>query len=99
MQDNLVFPGKFNDSAGKKLIQGMLTRDAAARLGAGVDGFKDIKDNKYFKAGCSGDIFMKILGRELQAPIVPGPDEVYSEIQKLEATVTLSDADELCDSD
>jgi cGMP-dependent protein kinase len=92
--DDLVFPPKYNDNAGKKLMQGLMDKNPATRLGAGLDGFTDIKNSKYFKVGQSGDLFNKIIGRELDAPVVPS-DEQYSDLKALEAKISLSDADEL----
>merc|ERR550537_180457 len=83
MGDKLEFPPKYNDSAGKKLMQALLERNPSTRLGAGVHGFADIKSNKYFKVGVSGDLFSKIIGREIEAPVVPGGD-TYSDLKDLE---------------
>merc|ERR1719162_2438697 len=41
MGDPLEFPSKYNDSAGKNLMKGLLDKDPITRLGAGVTGFAD----------------------------------------------------------
>merc|ERR1711972_952187 len=71
LEDDLTFPSKYNDAAGKKLLQGMLSKEPERRLGGGMNSFDDIKSNKYFKQGVSGDLFSKLIGRDLDAPVVP----------------------------
>lgn len=90
----LEFPDSYNDVSGKKLLQGMLTKEPAGRLGNGPDGWKDIKDHKYFKQGVSGSLFKKISGREMPAPFLPEGEEYPSE-QLLKEQVFLSDSGEL----
>merc|ERR1712190_295943 len=69
----------------------MLNKSPEKRMG--VAGWGDIKSNKYFKGGVSGNIFNKILGRELEAPIVPD-EPTYSDERSL-TRVTMSDSEEL----
>lgn len=52
---------------------------------------RQVKRNKYFKAGVSGNLFERILGRELDPPVVPKGDEFAGD----DAHAALSDADEL----
>mmetsp|Transcript_4048 Transcript_4048/g.11417 ORF Transcript_4048/g.11417 Transcript_4048/m.11417 type:complete len:460 (-) Transcript_4048:494-1873(-) len=94
LEDDLRFPARYNDSAGKKLLQGLLCKQAQNRAGAGVRGWQEVKDHKYFKAGVDGDLFGMIMGREISPPVVPS-GEKYSNERELNETVTLSDADEL----
>merc|ERR1711971_1462805 len=91
IDDPLHFPERYNDQAGKRLIQGMLNKSPEKRMG--VAGWGDIKSNKYFKSGVSGNLFNKVLGRELDAPIVP-EEATYSDERSL-TRVTLSDSEEL----
>merc|ERR1712190_454850 len=69
----------------------MLNKSPEKRMG--VAGWGDIKGNKYFKGGVAGNLFNKILGRELEAPIVP-EEATYSDERSL-TRVTLSDSEEL----
>jgi len=97
LNEQLVFPGRYNDQAGKKLISGMLCRQPQSRLGS-VGGWDEIKGAKFFKAGTSSNFFAQIAGREVKPPIVP-TCERYSNEKELAETVGLSDADELCNVD
>lgn len=90
----LSFPGRYGDHAGKKLIQAMLCRQPELR--AGATGWESLKSNKFFSAGLSGNLFSKIIGRELEPPVVPEAEEFPPEAD-LERKVSLSDAEELAD--
>merc|ERR1711879_512465 len=83
------------DKPGKALMQGLLTRDPRKRLGSGVNGFEDIRAAEYFRAGYEGgvNLFVKIVGRELDAPVTPSR-ETYCSARDIEGLV-LSDEDEL----
>mmetsp|Transcript_70557 Transcript_70557/g.134307 ORF Transcript_70557/g.134307 Transcript_70557/m.134307 type:complete len:152 (-) Transcript_70557:68-523(-) len=94
LHDDLRFPPKYNDNAGKKCMQGMLNKDPSKRLG--VSGYEEIKSQKYFKAGIRGDLWSMIIGREMDPPVLP-EGETYSDLRTLEDHVTLSDADELAE--
>jgi len=94
----LKFPTRYNDQAGKKLIEGMLRKEPDSRLGMGMGGWDDVKNHKFFKIGMTGSLFNKIVGRELTPPHVPG-DEHYSDETELNTKVTLSDAEELATPD
>jgi cGMP-dependent protein kinase len=92
LKDSLAFPSGYKDQLGRTLMTGLLTRSPKKRLGAGMNGFEDIKNADYFKAGHDKtSVFSKILGRELDPPVQP-PREVYSEDVD---GVTLSDQGEL----
>merc|ERR1719277_1818206 len=67
----LEFPARYNDSCGKKLMQGLLKKEPDHRLGCGQQGWDDIKAHKFFKQGVSGNLFSKITGREISAPLIP----------------------------
>jgi len=88
----LNFAG-YNDQAGIRLIQQLLVRRPEERLGMGVDGIEEIKAMKFFKAGVSGNLFTKLMGRTLQPPAVP-PCEQYTPTAALHRC-SLSDAEEL----
>lgn len=92
LEDNLRFPGKYADHAGKKLIQGMLHKQPGKRTGANT--WDDVKDNKFFKAGITGNIFNMIIGREMEPPVVPAGEE-YPPEDDFDGKINLSDADEL----
>jgi len=96
LQEQLKFPPRYNDMAGKRLMMGMLVKDPAERMGSGVEGWQKIKDHKFFKQGLSGNIFSNILSHEMAPPVVP-EEEVYT--NELEDEVSLSDAHELYESD
>jgi len=93
LEDDLQFPARYNDSAGKRLLQGLLCKQAPSRMGAGVRGWEEIRDHKFFKAGVEGNLFGTIMGREAGPPIVPS-GEHFSDERELDEKVTLSDADE-----
>jgi len=92
IEDDLSFPNKYNDSAGKKLIQSLLKKNARERLGA--NGWGEVKEHKFFKM--EPKLFSKIVGREIEAPFVP-QEETYTNPDKLKE-ISLSDNEELADS-
>mmetsp|Transcript_593 Transcript_593/g.1374 ORF Transcript_593/g.1374 Transcript_593/m.1374 type:complete len:884 (+) Transcript_593:108-2759(+) len=96
LEDELEFK-EYSDNAGKTLMKGLLVKVPEKRLGTGINGWEDVKSQKYFKLGVQG-LFSKIIGRELSAPFVPEAEK-YSDEAKLNQIVTLSDADDLCKSD
>jgi len=90
LEDDLEFPGRYNDNAGKKLMEALLSKNGSLRLGA--DGtWSKVKEHKFFKS--EPKLFSKLIGRELSAPFTPA-DEHYSDELELQ-DVTLSDAEEL----
>jgi len=95
LKDPLAFPAGYKDKHGKELMQGMMCRQPKRRLGAGINGYDDIKNIEYYKVGhdASKNVFNKILGRELQAPVVPG-GETYCDPEDV-ADILLSDSGEL----
>mmetsp|Transcript_35615 Transcript_35615/g.83287 ORF Transcript_35615/g.83287 Transcript_35615/m.83287 type:complete len:943 (-) Transcript_35615:217-3045(-) len=98
LRDKLSFPNGYKDEHGRLLIQGMLSRDPKKRLGAGMNGYEDIKKHSYFNtaAGSDGEngiLFQQIMGRELDPPVVP-PGEQYTNPEELDDMV-LSDKDVL----
>lgn len=93
LKDPLTFPARFKDVHGKTLIQGLLCRQPKKRLGAGINGWEDVKNADYFKQGHTGSsLFDKIMGRELDPPVVPR-GETYCNPEDVE--VQLSDNEEL----
>eukprot|EP00928_Gymnodinium_smaydae_P002945 TRINITY_DN11073_c1_g3_i1.p1 TRINITY_DN11073_c1_g3~~TRINITY_DN11073_c1_g3_i1.p1 ORF type:complete len:779 (-),score=245.19 TRINITY_DN11073_c1_g3_i1:57-2393(-) len=100
IEGELEFPSKYNDSAGKRLIKGLLEKDSDKRLGVcGTGGWNDVKINKWFKTSSgSQDIFSQIQGRDLEAPVKPNAEK-YSDEKELGDTVTLSDSEELGQDD
>lgn len=93
LKATLNFPHRYKDTKGQVLIKGLLCRQRKKRMGAGISGFDEIKKCEWFKQGVSGDIFEKILGRELDAPHVPRGENYCDPSDILD--VTLSDAGEL----
>jgi cGMP-dependent protein kinase len=92
LKDSLSYPSGYKDQLGRAMITGLLTRSPKKRLGAGMNGFEDIKTCEYLKAGHElSSVFNKILGRELDPPVKP-KSEIYSEDVD---DITLSDAGEL----
>lgn len=96
IQDGLIFPSRYNDSAGKKLMQGLLQKNPEQRLGSGLEGWEPVKNAKFFSAGTKGKLFYQIAGRELPAPVIPKDDQFVDE-QELLDLVTASDAEQLAD--
>jgi len=93
LKDPLDFPARFKDAQCKTVIQGMLNRQPKKRLGAGLNGWEDIRSSEFFTQGhTSTTLFDKIMGRELEAPVVP-KGETYCEPSELD--VALSDDNEL----
>lgn len=98
IHDSFQFPTRYNDQAGKKLIQGMLCKEPENRLGAGINGWEDIKSAKFFQVGVTGNLFLQIAGREIVPPAVPTKEQ-YSNQDELDQTISLSDSEELCPPD
>eukprot|EP00929_Paragymnodinium_shiwhaense_P109337 TRINITY_DN75747_c0_g1_i1.p1 TRINITY_DN75747_c0_g1~~TRINITY_DN75747_c0_g1_i1.p1 ORF type:complete len:1052 (-),score=231.82 TRINITY_DN75747_c0_g1_i1:58-3213(-) len=93
LNEQLEFPASYQDSAGKRLIAGLLDKQPMRRLGVmGHQGWEDVKENRFFKQG-QNELFSAITGRELTAPLVP-TQETYSDDSFLEEC-TMSDAEEL----
>jgi len=95
LEDPLEFPGRFNDTQGKKLIKGMLEKQPEKRIGCGVSGWEEIKAHKFFAKGIKGNLFSKIIGHEIEAPVVPEKEQYSDERGLAEKGVTQSDAEEL----
>ncbi|CAK9052135.1 cGMP-dependent protein kinase (TgPKG) [Durusdinium trenchii] len=96
MEEELVFPPKYNDNAGKNLIERFLVKNPAERIGSN-DGWAEVKDHKFFKV-VKGDLFTQILSREMSPPLLPEGEE-YSKEEFLSEIITLSDAEELADGE
>jgi serine/threonine protein kinase len=94
LEDSLSFTSRYNDQQGKKLITGLLNKEPEKRMGCGVNGWEEIKDHKYFKVGVTGNLFSKIIGHDIEAPVVPAAEQ-YSNERELMESVTLSDSEEL----
>lgn len=93
LKDPITFPSRYKDKDGKALMTGLLCRQPKKRLGAGLQGFEDIKSLDYFKLnGSTSELFNKIMGRELEPPYIP-KGETYCNPDEVQAT--FSDADEL----
>jgi len=93
--NRLCFPHMYRDSSGRELIQGLLCRHPEQRLGAGANGCADIKSAAFFRIrdGSSEELFDKIMGRELDPPLVPH-GETYCDDEEMEVD-KLSDAADL----
>lgn len=67
---DLVLPGWFKTPSGVStmgLTRGLLTMAPMKRLGAGQGGYDRLKRRPFFKDLC----WEKVLGREIQSPLVP----------------------------
>lgn len=93
LKDKLNFPSRFRDQVISSLIQGMLNRQPKKRLGSGINGFADVKGAEFFKISNGSDLFGKIMGRELDPPVMPDAEN-YAPQEEV-AGIILSDADEL----
>jgi len=93
LKDPLTFPARYRDQAGKTLMQGLLCRQPKKRLGSGINGYEDVKTAEFFLLnGSSTELFNKIMGRELDPPVLP-KGETYCDPDEVQAA--LSDAGEL----
>jgi cGMP-dependent protein kinase len=97
LRSPLRFPARYRDQEGRACIEGMLCRHPNRRLGGGISGCEALKNAPFFTAGHEpsadrgSSLFNKIMGRELEPPLVP-PRETYSEDVD---GCSLSDANEL----
>jgi cGMP-dependent protein kinase len=94
LKDKLVFPSRFRDQVASALVQGFLCRQPKKRLGSGMNGWADIRGAEFFKTkDPNADLFNKIMGRELDAPVIP-EGECFCNPEDV-ADLTLSDKEEL----
>jgi len=69
-----------------------LRRQPKKRLGSGITGYEDVKNAEFFLAEHPGtSVFEKIMGRELDPPVLPECDIMGTE----EWSASLSDESEL----
>jgi len=93
LKDPLAFPTRYKDANGRTLMQGLLNRQPKKRLGAGINGFEEVKNCDFFKLnGSNAELFNKIMGRELDPPVIP-KGETYCNPE--DVPDKLSDAGEL----
>lgn len=91
-ESNLEFPKWYGDREGKHIIRGMLRKDPTERLGAGANGYTQIREHAYFNMPEPTDsLFDLILGRQLDAPYA-APKESY-QFDEEDQQAPLSDAD------
>jgi len=95
LQKELSFPSRYNDAQGMKLLTRLLDKQPEKRIGCGVNGWEEVKDHKYFKAGVTGNLFSKIIGHDIEAPVVPTAEQYSDERELASQGVTLSDSEEL----
>lgn len=94
LEDDLQFPTKYTDKAGRLLMAGMLCKEPDKRLGVGLGSWEEVKSADYFKAGMSSaNLFRRIIGHDLIPPILPAGEEYIDPAEV--ADVGLSDAEEL----
>jgi len=74
----LKFPKMLNDKATKSFIRGLLERDTTKRLGAGAEGYAELKSHPFFE----GFKWDGLLARQLNPPYKP-QGEVYAEEEGL----------------
>jgi len=96
VKGKLALPKGFSDIHAKALMQGLLIHQPKKRLGAGMDGYEQIKVHSFFKPRQNSGgqtLFDQLMGRALDPPVVPkcaqycDDDDVTS--------IQLSDAEEL----
>jgi len=93
LKDPVSFPSRYRDTPGRELMIGMMQKQPKKRLGSGIDGFEEVKKHEFFKDDAEGtDLFNKIMGRELEAPVIPR-GETYGDPDDFDGV--LSDNDEL----
>lgn len=93
LQDPLSIPSFVTDVNTRQFLHDMLTKRKAKRLGC-LKGWEEVKAHEYFSIPADGDLFSKIIAREVRPPIIPGPEEYPAE-ESFEGKVTQSDAEEL----
>merc|ERR1712187_546943 len=72
LKATLRFPTRYKNQSGRMLMQGLMHRQKKKRLGAGINGYGDIKNADFFRDGLPDtSLFDKIMGRELDPPIIP----------------------------
>mmetsp|Transcript_50742 Transcript_50742/g.145626 ORF Transcript_50742/g.145626 Transcript_50742/m.145626 type:complete len:480 (-) Transcript_50742:161-1600(-) len=73
IKGRLEFPGWYNDARGNELMRGLMCHDPKKRLGSGPGGFEEVKRCSWFMPKRPGGthIFDQLMGRELEAPVVP----------------------------
>eukprot|EP00928_Gymnodinium_smaydae_P068704 TRINITY_DN5192_c0_g1_i1.p1 TRINITY_DN5192_c0_g1~~TRINITY_DN5192_c0_g1_i1.p1 ORF type:complete len:613 (-),score=170.88 TRINITY_DN5192_c0_g1_i1:200-2038(-) len=75
------FPDFYKDQAGVKLIGDLLVMNPEKRYGCGREGISEVKRSEYFnRDDCRNDLFEDLLGRELEAPVVPNTETYHSEV-------------------
>merc|ERR1719356_1137489 len=103
LESDLTFPEHFMRDPGARdtieMMQGLLTKDPARRLGAQSDGLAAIKEHSFF----SGLDWERLMGRELRPPYVPAA-ETYAEDKEegsgaVEHPVSVEEEDVQLDSD
>jgi len=92
------YPGNFKDTIFncKDLIEALLNKTQHYRLGAGKEGLEEVKKHNFFLLLYDGQLFNKVMTREIVPPIVPG--ENYPDDDELSKKVSLSDSEELGDA-
>eukprot|EP00403_Amphidinium_massartii_P032337 CAMPEP_0178445562 /NCGR_PEP_ID=MMETSP0689_2-20121128/40253_1 /TAXON_ID=160604 /ORGANISM="Amphidinium massartii, Strain CS-259" /LENGTH=1263 /DNA_ID=CAMNT_0020070161 /DNA_START=66 /DNA_END=3857 /DNA_ORIENTATION=+ len=96
MKAPLNFPAGYRDKRGRSLIQGLLCRQTARRIGCGLRGFDDIREHEFFKLDAAqSSIFDRIMGRELDPPVIPEGETYSDDPAVISASAELSDAGEL----
>merc|ERR1712203_122250 len=68
LKEPLKFPKRYKDQPGMITMTALLCRQPKKRLGAGINGFEDVRNHDFFTAGYAGTsstLFDKIMGRQL----------------------------------
>jgi cGMP-dependent protein kinase len=98
LHQKLAFPARASSRPcfvhEKALIEGLLCREPKSRLGAGVNGYDAVKDAAFFSNAGHGasSLFDKLLGRELDAPLVPTSDDALHSCAKQAASDDVADS-------
>jgi len=92
LHQSLRLPPRYKHPAGRHLIQSMLVRKPHERLGAGINGYDDLKHHRFFMEGHSqSSLFEKIMSRSLEPPVHPASGTP----RRVEEDVVLDDCHEL----
>jgi len=92
LHQSLRLPSRYKHPAGRHLIQSMLVRKPHERLGAGINGYDDLKHHRFFLEGHShSSLFEKIMSRSLEPPVHPATGAS----RRMEEDIALDDCHEL----
>eukprot|EP00441_Pelagodinium_beii_P018046 CAMPEP_0197657862 /NCGR_PEP_ID=MMETSP1338-20131121/44885_1 /TAXON_ID=43686 ORGANISM="Pelagodinium beii, Strain RCC1491" /NCGR_SAMPLE_ID=MMETSP1338 /ASSEMBLY_ACC=CAM_ASM_000754 /LENGTH=876 /DNA_ID=CAMNT_0043234325 /DNA_START=44 /DNA_END=2674 /DNA_ORIENTATION=- len=90
LHQSLKLPARYRHPAGRRLLQELIVRKPHERLGAGINGYEDLKNHTFFKEGHDDHcLFERIMSRSLEPPVHP------CATRRSQEDICLDDADEL----